>query len=302
MIFDDITTLDELKNRLGDTRRPSNALPSNFKATSSDILVTIMDAINSLMDSGHTVLMNSVDLDTALSGTGTTEFYVGLGSFDEVNLRWNDSVDQGWSSDRWSKLGAKLLVSGVRYEIFKNGSGYLELSKVGPPEVETSYSIIVEEPSILDYMLMSKGIVFPDFATPTQKRQLLRTAISYDAVADRVTGWLAHKNTVDGWTTYLNMIAPEAVGISVDQKHLKGRAHYYGKRGFGYPNQEDINSAGTDNDICPYFWSHARNSKDATIYVTGTVSDSFKEFIEQSSTYFVPMADGGRITLTFIYN
>lgn len=300
MIFDAVTDLDSLKAMLTERRKPSNAMTAGFKLMDGDAYLTILDAIDFLSHSNADVMKESIDADMALAGTGQTEFVSSTGYFDAVNLQWRDDGSPGWTVDRWKELGAKLLVTGTTYTIEGNMAGALAVSTTSLPTSSTAYKIVVMEAPLLDYLLRSYGVLYPSFATADQKRQLLKQAYVYDESTERLTGWLALKNTVNGWSTYLNILS--TVAVAVNQKHSKGRQKFYGLRGFGYPNQTDVNDAGTDDDAVSYFYSPSRDAKEIAVTITGSVTDAFKEFVEQSAVHFVPMADAGEVRITFVYN
>ena len=300
MFYDSITTLAELKARLTDTKKPSLAIPTAVKERGDmDAFVTIMDALDHLLYESHEDLANSIDLDKALSGTGTTAYYTGTGYFSTLDFRWIDTGAPAWTVDRWSDIKAWLQVDGYAYRIDGNRAGSLDISTTGAPTEATAYSIISEEAPILDYLLSSFGILVPSFATPTQKRSLLRNAHLYNATTGYMDGWLPLKNTVDGWSTYLNILMD--VTIEISQPHVKGRTFYFGRRGFGYPDLADINGMAGDDNIAPSYYDDVMQSRAATVTVTGSLADEKKEFIRKSARRFMPMGDSQKLDVTFVY-
>jgi hypothetical protein len=302
MVYASINTLAELKAALVGKRNPSGSFSDTQRQLDSqmDNFLAIMDAMDALVQSTQEVMINSIDLDLALAGTGDTTLYTGVGSFDVTDYRWTDAGSPAWTENRWSEHGCMLLVSGNTYNITANKAGSLDVTEDVPYTIATDYTIVKRDPELLDYLCRSFGIIIPDFATPTQKRALLRTAYSYNKTTDLFDGWLALKNTVDGWETYLNTVLG-SVTVVVDQDHLKGRRFYYGKRGFGYPSQTDIDSLPTDDNICTSYYSALMDSRDATVTVTGTLTTAKEDFVRNSAKYFVPMVESPNVTITFIF-
>jgi hypothetical protein len=137
------------------------------------------------------------------------------------------------------------------------------------------------------------GLPVPGFATTSQVRCLARNS-----------GYIAkNKNHVKGWQQYLQCIAPPGVIVTVTHKPPSGRAFVWGDELGVFASEEQMQTSGTDFDDVAYFFSTKLLESLVTVSVQGTVTDEWKDWVNTTAHFFVPLLPKGDtyFTIQFVY-
>jgi hypothetical protein len=132
----------------------------------------------------------------------------------------------------------------------------------------------------LRWMFQEVGLIYPDIPGYPEAA-LRRLLLNANEIHSR-------RYSVDGLKFYLELLIP---GASVEIGGInRGVYIFLSTPGLGYPSLDDLLSAGTDNDTCPYLIGPNVDPQ-ITITVTGNVSDELQEFVRSTIHREVLMAD-----------
>jgi hypothetical protein len=128
-------------------------------------------------------------------------------------------------------------------------------------------------------------------ATDAQLRQIVRD----------IQTIIGLRNTVQGWQQFLTDISPSGVTITISKSGGKGRLFRFSRFRYGYPDQTAIDSTETTYESTRYLWNPDLFEITLTVTVTGTTTAAFREFLEETPRYFVPLYIGDYVTVNFNY-
>lgn len=140
-----------------------------------------------------------------------------------------------------------------------------------------------------------RGIPVPDFATTLQIRNLARYA-----------GYInSYRNTAIGWQTYLDIVAPTSIQVTVTSNAIRNLSFIPGIEGRMFPGVTELQTAGTNTDLVPYLLGPLFFENDVLVVikavgaptpnqpyaVPGFPGVNFADFVQQTASYFVPVID-----------
>lgn len=145
----------------------------------------------------------------------------------------------------------------------------------------------------LEVMLREFDLPIWNDATDAQLRQV---------IADIVT-IVGLRNTIQGWETFLNDLAPSGITISITRSDWNGRIFWWSRYRHGFPNQAMIDAVNTSQNRCTHLFAPEMLDVTITITVAGGASlpAAYKEWLEATPPYFLPVYNPAVTTIIYNY-
>jgi hypothetical protein len=150
-----------------------------------------------------------------------------------------------------------------------------------------------EDRDALVRMCWEFGLAVPSFATIDQVRCLARNS-----------GYIAQwKNNVKGWGRYLQCLAPATIEVTVTYNPPAGRTFIWGNEVGVHASLEQMATAGLAEDDVAYYFSTKLLESKVIVHSEGQVTDEWKEWVENTAHFFVPLLPKGDtyFTVDFVY-